>query len=160
MKLLKVLPITALVLLAFSSIAVAQSANQNVTVTVSAINEISTSGGAISMTISTATAGSEPDNATDAGTWAITTNQSTRKVTGQLDALYTSGVELKLNLAAPSVGSSAGSVTLIAVSATDLVTGITKVAESGLTRTYTAIATVSDGSSSAEMQTVTLTITA
>ena len=160
MKLHKFTSMAIVVLLAFSSIAVAQSVNQNVTVTVSAINEISTSGGAISMTISTATAGSEPTDATDVGTWAISTNQSTRKVTGQLDFLYSSGVTLKLNLAAPAGATSTGTVTLIAASATDLVTGITQVAQSGMARTYTASTTIANGESAAELQIVTLTITA
>ena len=55
MKFFKVVPFMVMFLFGFSSIASAQTVNQNVTVTVSVIDEISTSGGAVSMTINTAT---------------------------------------------------------------------------------------------------------
>ncbi len=76
-------------LLALGSSAFAQStASQAVTVSVSPINVISVSGGSITVTIGSATAGQNPDqaeNTSAALSW--TTNQSGKKITVQTTAL-------------------------------------------------------------------------
>ena len=64
----------------------ANTANQTVTYEVSAINEISVSGDPNNLVVNTATAGSQPTADTDATTtWAITTNESTKKMTGSIN---------------------------------------------------------------------------
>jgi len=64
---------------------------------------------------------------------------------------------LSLTAAAPSGASAAGKVSLTAT-AGDLVTGITQVAESGLTLTYELDAEVTAGVVPSATKTVTLTI--
>lgn len=159
MKYLKTLLMIGALMFATVAVVSAQ-ANQNVTIVVGAINALSVSSGTVSMTISTATAGSAPTDATDNTTsYNITTNGSSMKLTAVLDAVYSSGISLALNLAAPTGGSSAGSTTLTAV-AQDLVTGITKKAESTLSIGYTASATtVAAPNGAGETKTVTITLT-
>ena len=65
---------------------------------------------------------------------------------------------LKANLAAPTGGTSAGDVTLSNVAA-DVVTAITKRAETAKTITYTLSATVAAGVVASAQKTVTLTLT-
>ena len=62
------------------------AATQTVTYSVSAINELSVSGNPAALAVSTATAGSEPDDATDATTtYGISTNQTGTKITAAID---------------------------------------------------------------------------
>jgi hypothetical protein len=133
---------------------------QTVTYSVSAINEFSVSGNPGAMTVSTATAGSAPDDATDASTtYAITTNESTRKITAAIDTAMPSGTTLKVNLTAPTGATSAGAVTLGTV-AVDAVTGISTLNESAKTITYTLSATAAAGVVNSASKTVTFTIAA
>jgi hypothetical protein len=145
--------------LGLSSLALAGStATQSVTYEVQAINEISVSGDPDSLIINTATAGSEPNDATDnSTTYAITTNGSNKKITGAIDTAMPSNVTLKINLTAPTGGTSVGPVVLSATAA-DLVTEISTVAESGKTIAYTLTATVGAGVVASASKTVTLTI--
>jgi hypothetical protein len=138
----------------------AQTANQTVTIVVSDINVISVTSSTVSLTIDSATAGSNPDSDSDNSTsYSITTNGTAKKITAALGSAYASGISLGMNLTAPSGGSSAG-LTTLTTSAQDLVTGIASVAEGTLTIAYTATATPSAASNGAgESQTVTLTIT-
>jgi hypothetical protein len=134
------------------------SANQTVTYEVTAINEISTSGNPGALTVSAATAGSQPDEVSDAATtYAITTNGTSKKITGILDTAMPTGMTLKVDLIAPTGGTNIPDVTLTAVAA-DLVTGITQVAESGKAITYKLSATVAAGVVTSANKTVTLTI--
>lgn len=136
----------------------ASSTTQTVTYSVSAINELSVSGNPGAMTVSTSTAGSAPDAVSDAtSTYAITTNESTRKITAAIDSAMPDGVTLTVSLAAPTGGTSAGAVTLGTV-AGDAVTGITKLNESGKTITYNLSATSAAGVITSASKTVTLTI--
>ncbi|MHB0911939.1 MAG: hypothetical protein ACYC2Y_00655 [Armatimonadota bacterium] len=136
------------------------SANQTVTYEVAAINEISVSGSPGAMTVSAATAGSEPNTVTDSSTtYAITTNQSARKITAVLNTAMPAGVTLEANLTAPTGGTSAGDVTLSNVAA-DVVTGIATLAESGKTITYKLSAVVTAGVVGSASKTVTLTVAA
>ena len=155
------LPVCLCLVLLTSSLAYAgNTAQQTVTFEVQAIDEISVSGNPAALIVSTATAGSEPDAVTNnATTYAVTTNGTNKKITGDLDVAMPANTTLQVNLTAPTGGSSAGAVTLSA-SAADLVTGITQKAESGLTITYTLSATVSAGIVASDSRTVTLTLTA
>ena len=137
----------------------ANQATQTVTYEVSAINEITVSGDPGNLVVNTATAGSQPTADTDATTtWAITTNQSSKKMTGAIDTNMPANTTLQVNLAAPTGGTGEGDVTL-STTAADLVTSIATVAESGLTITYTLSATIAAGVVAQAQKTVTLTLT-
>ena len=144
-----------------SSLAMAgNTAQQTVTYEVSAINEISVSGNPGNLVVNSATAGSEPNEDTDnTTTWAITTNQTSRKMTGSINSNMPANVTLEINLIAPTGGVSEGDVSLSSTDA-DLVTSIETVAESGLTITYTLSATVAAGVVPQAHKTVTITLTA
>jgi hypothetical protein len=136
------------------------TAQQTVTYQVDAINEISVSDNPGNLVINSATAGSEPNDTTDnSTTWAITTNQTARKMTGSINSIMPANVTLEINLTAPTGGSSAGDVSL-STSDADLVTSIETVAESDLTITYTLSATVAAGEVAQAQKIVTLTLTA
>jgi hypothetical protein len=158
MKKLVVLCLVALIIGVFGFVYAADNVDQTVTYQVSAINEISVSGNPSALTVNAATAGSEPTAVTDASTtYAITTNQSSRKITGVLNSAMPSNTTLKVTLGAPTGGSSAGQVTLTA-SAADLVTGISTLAESGLSISYEFSATSAAGVVASAQKTVTLTV--
>ena len=131
--------------------------NQSVTVSVDTINEIAVSG-SVTLTIDSATAGSAPDSDTDsATTYAITVNGTGKKITGSLDSAYNTGISLQLLMGAPTGGTATQKT--LSTSAQDLVTGFGKVAESGLSISYTASATVAVSSNGAgQSRTVTLTL--
>ncbi|MBI5207018.1 MAG: hypothetical protein HY934_04420 [Candidatus Firestonebacteria bacterium] len=137
----------------------ASSVTQSVNFQVSAVNEI-TVAGAPSLTINTGTAGSDLSDVTAAATYSITTNGSGKKITGQITTGgdMPSGTALKINLTAPTGGTSALTQTLISTGSVDLVTGVTKTLGSGLGITYTFSASVAAGEVSGS-RTVTLTIT-
>jgi hypothetical protein len=135
----------------------ADNTTQTVTYEVTAINEITVSGNPGPLTVSAATAGSQPDEVSDSTTtYAITTNES-KKITGILDSAMPAGVTLKINLEAPTGGTNVPDVTLTGVAA-DLVTGIVPVAEGTLAITYKLSATVTAGVVASAIKTVTLTI--
>jgi hypothetical protein len=149
-----------LVGLALVSVASTASAQvtQNVTIAVNAISQIAVTGGAQTLTISTATAGNQPTPATASTFWAVTTNQLNQKVTASLDSDFPLGVTVTVNLEAPSVGTSAGARTLTSTPV-DVVTGVAGVAESALDLIYTLSATVNAGVVASTTRTVTYTIT-
>lgn len=135
------------------------TATQTVTFEVQAIDEISVSTDPGALTISTASAGSEPVDATDnTTTYAITTNGTNKKITGGINSDMPANVTLQVNLGAPGGSSSSGDVSLSSTAA-DLVTGITQRAQSGLSITYTLSATVAAGVVASGTRTVTLTVT-
>lgn len=138
--------------------AAAQSATQDVSFEVQAINQLTFSGSP-SLVISTATAGSAPTSATANATYAITTNETGRKITAGIDSDMPSGTTLSVSLAAPSGGTSAGAVQL-GTTAQDVVTGVSTVNASGLNVTYTLQATAAAGVVPAGTRTVTYTIVA
>lgn len=149
--------VVALAIAASSTMASAQSATQTVTFAVNAINQISATGSP-SLTVTTATAGSQPTVATDASSsWAVTTNQTGAKISASIASAMPTGLTLSVDLAAPSGATSAGLVQLGTVAA-DLVTSITKVAQSGMTATYQLSATAAAGVVTSATKVVTLTI--
>lgn len=150
---------TLAVLLAVTAPA-AQTATQNVTIVVDEINEIAVSG-AVTLTINSASAGSAPTADTDASSsYAVTTNSSAKKITGQLGSDYQSGITLQVALAAPTGAASAGAQTLSSGAAVDLVSSMETVSEGGLTITYTASATADAAPNGAgETEVVTFTVT-
>ena len=162
MKKYLVFILAALLTLGLGSVAwAADTDTQSVNYEVTAINEISVSPETVSLKVDTATAGSQPTDATDdSTTYAITTNGTGKVITGAIDTAMPTGLTLKVNLADPDdTGSavSAGDVILSATAA-DLVTGIGPVAQEGLTITYTLSATVEVAPTSGS-KTVTFTVT-
>jgi hypothetical protein len=149
------------VVISFAAIPAAQAqftATQAITFSISAINQIAFVG-APSLTVTTAAAGAAPASVTNAtATWAVTTNQNNAKITASIPAVMPAGVTLSSNLAAPMGATSAGFRALTTVP-TDLVTGITKVAQSALAVTYRLDATAAAGVVTAQSRTVKYTIT-
>lgn len=136
----------------------AQSATQVVSYQVTAVSEISVSG-TPSLVINNATPGSGLTSASATGTYAITTNETNRKITAQIDLAMPTGVTLSVTLAAPTGGTSSGTKNLTTL-AQDVVTGVSTVDQSGLSITYGLSATVAAGVVPAGNRTVTYTITA
>jgi hypothetical protein len=138
----------------------ADSAQQTVTYEVAAINELSVSGATASLTVNAAVAGSAPTTVSDTSTtYAITTNEENRKITGAINSNMPAGVTLAVNLAAPAGASTVPNVALTSV-AKDLVTGISTLNESDKQITYSLAATSLAGVVASASKTVTLTITA
>ncbi|AHG90865.1 hypothetical protein J421_3328 [Gemmatirosa kalamazoonensis] len=150
-----------LVAIALSAVrsAAAQTASQTVNFQVDAINQISVSAPSVTLNVTTATAGSAPTAVTSSSTtWAVTCNQTGAKITASIGSAMPSGVTLTASLGAPAGAASAGAQTLGTV-AVDLVTGITKLNQSGLSVTYSLSATAAAGVVTATSRTVTYTIT-
>jgi hypothetical protein len=138
----------------------AETVDQTVTFAVSAINEISVSGNPGALTVSTATAGDAPDAVSDASsTYAITTNESDRKITAVIDSDMPAGVTLTASLAAPT-GASPSGVKSLSTVAEDVVTAISTLNESEKAITYGLSATSAAGVVESDTRTVTLTVTA
>ena len=136
----------------------AQTATQVVRFQVTAINQIGVTGGPAPMVISTATAGSAPSSVTaSGGSYAVTTNESNKKITASLDEPLPAGVRLEVSLTAPQGASSAGDMPLSTADA-DLVTGISTQAASALPITYRLIADASVHMAAPATRTVTFTI--
>jgi hypothetical protein len=134
------------------------TATQTVSFEVQPIDELSVSGSP-SLVINSATAGGAPVSATANATYAISTNQSDRKITAELDSDMPSGVTLDANVAAPNGASSTGAQSL-STTPVDVVTGISTLNESGKNISYTLSATTAAGVVPAASRTVTYTITA
>ena len=136
------------------------SANHAVTVTASAINEASISGGSITLTINAATAGSDPDAVGDSLTcdFLWTTNEASKKITVGT-ALASYSYSLKVKALSPTSGSAAAEVTLDDTDAHDFVTGVgTSAGQCDLR--YIGSATAAAGTGSDEHTTVPYTIAA
>ncbi len=147
----------ALVVVA-APLAHAQTATQTVTFAVNAINQIAFTG-APSLTITTAVAGSAPTSVTDAtASWAVTTNQTGAKITASIPLAMPAGLTLSSSLSAPTGGASA-SYQALGVTAVDLVTGITKLAQGSLGVSYKLDATAAAGVVASATRVVTYTIT-
>src|SRR5262245_44414600 len=99
MKSIRLMVLSAGLVVSAAASAQAQTATQDITVNVQAINKIAISGGAHTMTINTATAGQAPDDVTWGTTWAITTNQTGSKVVASIGTDMPTGVTLKVNMA-------------------------------------------------------------
>ncbi len=143
--------------LGFAWIAVAaNSANHQITVTVNSINELAITGGNKTLTISTATAGSNPNAATNAEcTMAWTTNDTTKKIT-VVTSLASPKFTLKVTATGVTGGTAAPQVTL-STTAQNFVTGVATTT-GGCTLSYVASATAAQGTGS-DVHTVTYTIT-
>lgn len=135
------------------------SDTQTINFEVQAINELNIDDASVTLTVSTATAGLQPDQATDSSTYDITTNcgAESKKITAAIDTDMAAGLTLKINMTAPGDASSAGAVTLSS-SAVDAVTAISAVAEADIAIAYSLDATVNAGVVASASKTLTLTI--
>ena len=163
MKVLKAsLCVTVLLLLLITAntIWAAATDNHTVTVTVSAINELAIVGGNVTLTINTATAGSNPDNQTDATTSDLlwTTNEASKKITILSNILAASA---NFTLTAEATGISGGTATAAqtpTTTAADFITGVaTTIGTCDLS--YVGSATAAEGTGS-DAHTITYTLTA
>jgi hypothetical protein len=147
-----------------TSAAFAQSDNHTVTVEIQAINQVAITGD-VALTISTATAGQAPDDATGQTTYAFTSNDTggATRITASTNVDPTSlgsggaGITLSVAAAAPGTGNSLGTVALN-TGAVDVVNNINAVSASGLTLDYTLSATAAAGQLASTALTVTYTI--
>jgi len=140
------------------SAASAQTATQTLTFAINAINQIAFVG-TPSLTVTTAAAGSAPTSVTNAtATWAVTTNQTGAKITASIPTAMPAGLTLSASLVAPTGGLSTGFKAL-GVTAVDMVTGITKVAQGAMGVTYKLDATPAAGVVASATRVVTYTIT-
>jgi hypothetical protein len=136
-----------------------ETATQTVTYSVSAISEIEVSGDPGALAVTSASGGTFTD-ATDASTtYNVSTNTTGAKITAAINTAMPAGLTLKVNLTAPTGGTSAGAITL-GTTDVDAVTGITQVSESGKTIAYTLSAAPTAGAVSSATKTVTFTIVA
>ncbi len=165
MKLFKSVALLAVLFMGMVQVASAQSDNHVVSVEIQAINEIAIAGD-VSLTISAATAGSAPTPATAGTTYAITTNDSggTTRITASTSVAPASlgdgpgnDLALSVSAAAPTGGTSSGSVTLGTV-AQNVVTAMAAVSESEVALSYTLTATAATGQLASTDITVTYTI--
>jgi hypothetical protein len=147
-----------LLVLAAAASAAAQSATQTVTWQIDAVNQVAVTG-TPTLDILAAVAGNAPTSVTSSGNaWAVTTNQSTAKITASLGSAMPTGVTLSANLGAPAGATSVGFVAL-STTAADIVTGITKLNASGLVLSYQLDATAAAGVITSTTRVVTYTIT-
>jgi hypothetical protein len=142
--------------------ATAQSASQSVTIIIEEVNTLSVEAD-VSMALPASRERSAPEpDAVPTATYAFSTNGYGKKITGQLGAGFTTDLALDVALAAPAAsGSSTGSRALDSASAVDLVTGLSRVTQSGLGVRYT-VSPTADASANSEpggSQTVTFTVT-
>jgi len=156
----KSIVVLALVVLSFALVqsAMAQTATQTINLNVSKVYRVAITGGAVNLTVSTGTAGTDALTvATDAATtYSVTQNNSaSTHMTAQLDAAMPKG-KLEINVAG-GLGTTAGVQDLTAGSAKTVVTAMALGAASGTGITYTFSANASEGIFSAS-KTVTFTI--
>jgi len=123
-------------------------AQQKITYQIDPINEISINGGSNALAISF---DKDSQNSSGTANWAISTNETNKRVVGILDADLPPGVELYVELEAPKASLSNGSVSL-STNPQDLVTGINRVAQDNLKIGYKLTAEIE--SSGTELQRV------
>ena len=161
----KALALVALLFMGFVNTASAQTDDHVVNVEIQAINEIVIAGD-VTLTISSATPGSDPTPATNGTTYAVTTNDNggSTRITASTSVDPSTlgsgpGNDLALSVvaAAPTGATSAGSVTL-GTTAANVVTAMAPVSEGTVSLDYTLTATAETGQLASTAITVTYTI--
>ena len=149
----------ALTLMIVSMAGTAVAQTQVVNFQVQGINQVAFTSTPVTLTITTAVAGSDPTPVSDASSvWAVSTNQTNAKISASISTVMPAGVTLSVALASPVGATNAGTIALTAVSQ-DLVTNITKLKASAQSVTYTLGATVAAGVIASSSRTVTYTLT-
>ena len=156
-SLAKVLLLTVLVVGIIGVAIAANNDNHTVTVTVNAINELAIIGGNVTLTINSATAGSDPDDQVDSTTADLdwTTNEASKKIT-VVSNLAAQSFTLK-SVAQNVTGGTAASEVTVTDTAADFVTGVATTL-GGCDIQYTGSATAAQGTGS-DVHTITYTIT-
>jgi hypothetical protein len=140
-------------LLKFSSIAAVNPVTVNVTATVSSIDNIVFSDNPSTLNV---TPGTSPrTNSTTS--YGIITNQTSRRISAALNSSLPTGISLSVSLAAPSGATSAGLVS-VSTSSVNLVTGISRVNQTGLGVTYSVSATPLAAVTNGIVRTITYTL--
>jgi hypothetical protein len=140
------------------STARAQTATQVVTFSVVPINRVAVTGAPAPLVMNSAVAGQTPASVSAAGgTYAITTNESNKKITASVNQALPAGVSLEVSLAAPDGAATPGNVAL-GTAASDVVTGISSLNAASLPITYRLTASPNAQVSGAATRTVTFTI--
>jgi hypothetical protein len=153
----RILGFTLAALLVPAAALAGNTATQSVTVTVSSIDEVAVTGGAVTLTINSATAGSEPDAASDSTTGlAWTTNDAGQKITVETD-LASPTFTLQV-LATGVTGGSAALEQTVSHTAADFITGMSA-QTGGCTLQYDASASAAQGTGS-DGHTITFTMLA
>jgi hypothetical protein len=137
----------------------ADTVEQTVNFSVAPINEISVSSASVTIpTIVSTLAGADPEPVlASGGTYAITTNETGKKITGSIDTNMNPGMALEVRLDAPTGGSISNSFQLLTTTAVDLVNGLSTLSESGNAIVYRLTTTAEAGVVS-ESRVLTLTI--
>ena len=149
---------TIVVLLSFAEVSFAAATDSHtVTVQVQVINELGISGGNVTLTINTATAGSNPTDAQDNTTSDLlwTSNESSKKVTVATD-LAAPNFTLK-TLAQNVTGGTAAAEITLSTTVSDFVTGIGSTT-GNCDLQYTASTTAASGTGT-DSHTITYTLT-
>lgn len=128
------------------------TAQQIISVRVDVINEVSVNGELNTLVIS-----SQKGSAANNATWAVTTNETNKRLVGSIDADMPTGVTLSIELEAPEKAFSNGPVVL-STTPQDLVTGISRVAEANLEVVYTLFTEI-DSNVEQWQRVLTLTLT-
>lgn len=119
-----------------SNVAIAGNISQQViTYRIDPINEISINGGTSSLVI---TVDKDSQKTSGSASWAITTNETNKRVIGSIDADMPPGIKLYVELEAPKGSLNRGAVSL-STDPKNLVTHISRVAENNLRITYKLI---------------------
>ena len=157
-----VLAAFAFVAMISASATAQNSANQNVTIQVSAISKLAVSGDPGALIITAGAAGTDAlTPVSDASTdYSITHNSnSSLKITAGIDAALSNGYKLEIALVSAK-GTTAGTVDISnATTAVDVVTAIAKGADANKGITYTFSADASAGELASTTKVVTLTLT-
>lgn len=122
-------------------------------------DNISISGNPPTLTISTATAGSNPNSATNnTTTYNITTTTTVRSILGKINTTMPTGTTLKVQLAPSSGASSTGSQAM-GTTSVNLITNITKsTIVNNLVITYSLSATAAASPTTSATRILTLTL--
>lgn len=137
----------------------AEAQTQTVTFSVSAISTLSFGANPAALNVTAAAAGQPPNAVSTTSTYSITTNEANRKITAAINTVMPTGVTLAVNFAAPSTGTSAGTV-LLGIAPVDVVSSIDPVSQAGLGITYTLSAAATAGPVTSSTRIVTYTIIA
>lgn len=122
-------------------------------------DSFSLSGNPSTLTVSTATAGQQPNSATNnSTTYNLSTTTTVRSILGRVGLSMPSGLTLSVQLAAPTGATSAGSKSMTTTNQT-LVSSIpTNTIQNNLTVTYTFSATAAASQVTNGSRTLTLTL--
>ena len=137
------------------------SVNVNISISVGEINEIAINENqTLSLKVDSATPGEEPSPAIDttSHTYSLTTNDTKKKITGQLDVKMPDMTTLSANLTAPSGGKSLG-YTVLSDKPVDLVNGVSTIAEKNIPIAYKFTATIKAGVIPVASKTIIYTLT-